>query len=62
MFPEGIRYNRENDDYRTTRINLLFSGIPSLARVIEGSKKGNLINFDQIPTSVGPLGIEPSTY
>jgi site-specific DNA recombinase len=28
VFPEGIRYDRKNDDYRTPRINLLFSGIP----------------------------------
>lgn len=62
LFPEGIRYNREKDDYRTTRINLLFSGIPDIARLLEGKIKGDLTETDQIPTWVGPLGIEPSTY
>jgi site-specific DNA recombinase len=62
LFPEGIHYNRENDDYRTTRINLLFSAIPYLTGLVEGYKKGDSDFSAKIPTWVVPLGIEPSTY
>ncbi|MCB0402834.1 MAG: recombinase family protein, partial [Flavobacteriales bacterium] len=61
VFPEGIRYNRKNDNYRTPRINLLFSVIPYLLGAVEDYKKGDSINFDQIPAWVGPLGLEPRT-
>ena len=61
VFPEGIRYDRKNDDYRTTRINLLFSGIPYLTRLVDDYKKGDSIKIDQIPAWVGPPGLEPGT-
>ena len=50
VFPEGIRYNRENDDYRNTRINLLFSTIPYLTGLIEGCKNGDSDFLAKIPT------------
>lgn len=28
VFPDGIRYDHQNHTYRTTRVNLLFAGIP----------------------------------
>jgi len=59
---EGIYYNRENDHYRTARINLLFSAIPYLTGLVEGYKKGDSDFSAKIPTWVVPLGIEPSTY
>ena len=62
VFPEGIYYNRKNDDYRTTRINLLFSAIPYLTGLVEGYKNGDFDFLAKIPTWVVPLGIEPSTY
>jgi hypothetical protein len=37
---EGIHENRENDHYRTARINFLFSAIPYLTGLVEGYKKG----------------------
>ena len=61
VFPQGIRYNREKDDYRTTRINLLFSAIPYLSSVSERYKKGDSVKFNEIPTWVGPPGLEPGT-
>jgi site-specific DNA recombinase len=61
VFPQGIRYNREKDDYRTTRINLLFSAIPYLVSVSERYKKGDSVKFNEIPTWVGPPGLEPGT-
>lgn len=61
VFPEGIYYNRENDNYRTYRINLLFSGIPYLTELVERYKNGDSIKIDEIPTWVGPPGLEPGT-
>jgi hypothetical protein len=52
LFPEGIFYNRKNDDYRTTRINLLFSTIPYLTRLVERFKKGDFNFSEEIPTWV----------
>lgn len=62
LFPEGIHYNRKNDDYRTTRINLLFAAIPYLTGLVERYKNGEIDFSTEIPTWVVPLGIEPSTY
>ena len=61
LFPEGIHYNRKNDDYRTTRINLLFSTIPYLTGLVERYKNGDSAFSDEIPTWVGPPGLEPGT-
>ena len=61
LFPEGIIYNRELDNYRTMRVNSFFSSIPQLARVLGGDKKRDSIKFDKIPTWVGPTGLEPVT-
>lgn len=54
LFPEGIYYNHELDLVRTSRINTFFSPIPELARVLNGQKKGDSINFDRIPALVTP--------
>jgi site-specific DNA recombinase len=62
VFPGGIHYNRKNDNYRTPRINLLFSAIPYISMLVEGYKNGDFDILDKIPTWVVPLGIEPSTY
>ncbi len=39
LFPEGIYYNRDLDQSRTTRINSFFSLIASISRDLEGNKK-----------------------
>ena len=56
LFPEGIHYNRKNDDYRTTRINLLFSAIPYLTGLVERFKNGEIDFSTEIPTWVVPPG------
>ena len=53
LYPAGIHYNREIDDYRTTRINLLFSEIPYLTGLVEGYKNGDFDFLAKIPTWVG---------
>ncbi len=60
VFPEGIRYNRENDTYQTTRINSLFSLIPQLVRDTGQNKNG--ICSDKLNKSrlVPGAGIEPA--
>jgi site-specific DNA recombinase len=62
LFPEGIHYNRENDDYRTTRINLLFSAIPYFTGLVEGYKKGDSNFSAKIPTWVVPHRLELWTH
>ena len=62
VFPEGIHYNRKNDNYRTSRINLLFSVIPYLSRLSEENKNGDFTILNEIPTLVGPLGLEPRLF
>ncbi len=61
LFPEGIIYNRELDQYRTTRVNSFFSLIPEIARLSGGHKKGDNVSFDKIPAWVNLEGLEPPT-
>ncbi|TNF48871.1 MAG: recombinase family protein [Bacteroidetes bacterium] len=61
LFPEGIYYNRKNDNYRTPRVNLLFSAIPYLIRLLEAYKNGDSAFSAEIPTWVVPAGLEPAT-
>nr|WP_319511398.1 recombinase family protein [uncultured Draconibacterium sp.] len=61
LFPEGIIYNREKDQYRTTRINGFFSLIPEISRDLNGHKKRDSVIFNKIPNWVGPPGLEPGT-
>ena len=62
LFPEGILYNRKKDDYRTPRINLLFSVIPYLTGLVDGYKNGDTDILAKIPTWVVPPGLEPGTH
>ena len=62
LFPDGISYDRKNDDYRTTRINLVFDLMAYLAGFTEGQKNGDSVKIDEIPTWVGPPGLEPGTF
>ena len=52
IFPDGIRYDRKNDLYRTRRLNSFFTLIPELARLLRGNKKGDSIFFYKIPLVV----------
>ncbi len=56
LFPEGIIYNREFDQYRTSRVNSFFSAIPQLKRIMEQNKSGNFVDFDKTSASVHPSG------
>ena len=60
VFPEGIMYNKENNEVRTEKVNSLFSLIQPLQSIVAENKKGNLkkdyLNSVNVPTK----GIEPS--
>ena len=62
LFPEGIYYDRENDAYRTERVNAAFKAITSLSDDFDPNKKGR--GTKKVPSSnwVGPAGIEPATH
>jgi site-specific DNA recombinase len=62
VFPEGIFFNRKNDVYRTSRINLLFSAIFYLTGFVEAYKNGDFDILAEIPTWVVPPGLEPGTH
>ena len=64
LFPEGLRYNRENDGYRTTWVNSVFLYLAYLQRVI--NKKGTEIpallpHFQSLSGSVAGSRIELPT-
>ena len=41
VFPDGIEYDRKNDEYRTFRVNSIFSYIPLIADEVEHKKTGS---------------------
>ncbi len=63
IFPKGIIYNREIGRVQTFEINSFFSLISEVARLVAKIKKGDSINFDQIPALVTPsrFKLETST-
>ncbi len=61
LFPDGIFYNRELDQVRTTRVNSFFSLNPYILRNKGNKKSEDSIIFDEIPALVSPEGFEPST-
>ena len=61
VFPNGLGYDKPNDRVRTTKVNTIFSVIPSLSKKIEGIKKGESIPVNQFSDLVSPEGFEPST-
>jgi len=42
VFPDGLVYNKKNNEVRTLKTNSLFQSIPMAVRVIEDKKNGNL--------------------
>ena len=49
VFPDGILYDFKNDDYRTTKINPIFSLIPSLSVKNKHEKTGIKLKIQIIP-------------
>ena len=59
VFPEGLLYDTQTGNYRTTRINSLFAVIPEITKVLGDKKKGTKHNINALSLSVAPTGIEP---
>ncbi len=60
VFPSGIKYDRQNDEYRTIKVNV----IVELTRLLSGDygqeKSGQSKNFCDLSASVPQAGIEPA--
>ncbi len=61
LFPEGLTYNKQNDEVRTTKYNSVFLWIAYKQKELEGNKKGIVSLGLDYPTWVVPTGIEPVT-
>ena len=53
IYPDGIMYNKENDSVRTTKVNILFSSIPLLARDLSKKNGDNLKKDYPLGCNVG---------
>ena len=60
VFPEGLRFNKEKNDYRTLRVNSFFVAIALLSSRLKQKKSGTFdINIED-SASVPRVGIEPT--
>ena len=59
LFPEGMRYDKENKRVRTPRVNNVVSLISSVARVLEENEKGYLVGSSLDSRFVARTGFEP---
>lgn len=60
LFPEGIHYDKKNDDYRTTRVNAMLTLIHSLPASFGNKKSGKSKEHIEFSASVPKAGIEPA--
>ena len=59
IFPEGIAYDKQKNEFRTPRVNTIFELIADLASVSEQKKIGQTLKFDRNSHWVARRGIEP---
>ncbi len=62
LFPEGIRYNRKKQHYRTTRINTLFSVNTLFSEKYKDNKKSGKLILDENSALVAGAGLEPDHF
>ena len=65
LFPEGIYYNRETDQSRTTRVNSVFLYLAYLKQVTSNEKRGIpslSLDYTALSGSVAGAGLEPTTF
>lgn len=58
VFPEGMLYNRKNDECRTPRVNEAFRQMTGLVRVLGEKENGNNTFDCTVPALVVPTRIE----
>lgn len=61
LFPDGILYDHENQEYRTTRVNTVFAAIAKLTGLIEDPQKEKARLSPSFSRLVAKGGIEPPT-
>ena len=61
IFPEGMQYDKKNNEVRTSRLNSIFCQISMESSLSEENKKGNLLTDCLFGSSVGRTGFEPAT-
>jgi hypothetical protein len=59
LFPAGITYNREKDEYRTPEINAVFLEIARLMGNTEGAENEKTPFLRGFSNSVGATGLPP---
>lgn len=58
VFPEGLRFNKEKNDYRTCVVNPFFSAISYLSDSIAQKESGTFDLFDENSAVVARTRIE----
>lgn len=59
LFPEGIVYNKKNDQCRTLRVNAVFGYILALSSLSDKKITGNISDDENVSRLVARTGIEP---
>jgi site-specific DNA recombinase len=59
MFPDGVYYDRENEGYRTTRVNGFFALSSQIQGFLAQKEKGKSDQNNHFSLSVVRRGIEP---
>ena len=61
VFPEGLRFNKEKNDYRTLCVNSFFVAIALLSSRLKQKKNGTFDRNIEDSASVPRVGIEPTS-
>ena len=59
LFPVGILFDKQNENYRTDKVNSILKLTNSFTRALKGNKKGQIKNLIDLPAMVASTGIEP---
>jgi site-specific DNA recombinase len=59
LFPGGILFDKQIDNYRTPNVNSILSLTRSISNSISENKNGQIRNLSDLPGLVVPTGIEP---
>jgi site-specific DNA recombinase len=61
LFPEGIMYDKQIGDYRTTKVNSILQLTRSISNELKGNKNGQAKLLSDLSDWVVPTGIEPAS-
>ena len=60
-FPDGIPFDRENDNYRTIEVNAILELTHSFTNTFMENKNGQTRKFSDLSAWVALVGIEPTS-